>query len=59
MAEIGKLPPAWRIDPTRPSSGTGRGNQPPRRKPDTEEHEPEHRRKKDRDGDDKHIDEYA
>lgn len=60
MAEIGKLPPAWRIEPSRPGAGPGGGKRAPHRKPGTAEQEQERRqRRQERDDKDPHIDEYA
>ena len=60
MAEIGNLSPSWRIVPTRPSTGSGQGDQAPRRKPDAEQQERERRRREqDADDGETHIDEYA
>jgi len=60
MAQIGQLPPAYRIPPTRPGSSAGEGNKAPERKPESGEHNPDRRRqRKDRDDDPSHIDEYA
>ena len=57
MAEIGKLPPAWRIVPTRPADGSrGQGGRrpAPADKPSPDKDRPE--RDPRRDG---HIDEYV
>ena len=60
MAQIGQLPPAYRIPPTRPGSGAGEGNKAPQRKPQSGERNPDRRRqRKDRGDDSSHIDEYA
>ena len=60
MAEIGQLPPAYRIPPSRPSTGTGEGNQAPQRKPESEGRLQDKRRQRKKDDDDtSHIDEYA
>ena len=60
MAQIGQLPPPYRIPPTRPGSGAGESNKAPERKPRSGEDSPDRRRQRnDRDGDSSHIDEYA
>ena len=60
MAQIGQLPPTYRIPPARPGSGAGEGNKAPERKPESGERSPDQRRqRKDRDHDSSHIDEYA
>lgn len=60
MGEIEKLPPAYRIPPTRAPVGSGNGNQAPQRKPATGDQEPgQQRRRKQDDGDADHVDEYA
>jgi hypothetical protein len=60
MAEIEKLPPAYRIPPTRPGAGPGEGNQAPQRKPQSGEKRDDRRRqRKKHDNDKRHIDEYV
>ena len=60
MAQIGQLPPAYRIPPPRPGSGAGEGTKAPQRKPESGEHSPDRsRQRKDRGDDSSHIDEYA
>lgn len=61
MGEIGQLPPAYRITPSNPAAGSGKGNQAPQRKPQSGEREtdPRRRRKQDDEDDANHIDEYA
>ena len=60
MAEVGRLPPAYRIPPSQPSAGTGQGSEAPRRKPKTDDRQREKQRQRKKDGDDaSHIDEYA
>ena len=60
MAQIGHLPPAYRIPPTRPGSGAGEGSQAPQHKPESgDQHSDRRRQQQDRDDDASHIDEYA
>jgi hypothetical protein len=61
MAEIGKLPPAYRIPPSRPGSETGQRNQAPQRKPENDDRQPDKRRQRKKDDGDasSHIDEYV
>ena len=60
MAEIGQLPPAYRIPPTRPAAGTGQGSEAPQRKQESGNRHREERRQRKKDDDDSgHIDEYA
>jgi hypothetical protein len=60
MGEIGNLPPADRIPPTRPTGGSSSGNQAPKRKPATGDRHPDRqRRRKQGDDDVAHVDEYA
>lgn len=60
MGEIGQLPPLSRIPPCTPTSGTGQGNEAPKRKPATEDRQPDDgRQQRKKNDDDAHIDEYA
>ena len=60
MGEIEKLPPAYRIPPTRAPVGSGNGKQAPQRKPATDNREPDQRRRRQPDDEDPaHVDEYA
>jgi hypothetical protein len=60
MAHIGRLPPPYRIPPSRPGAGTGESGQAPERKPDSGDGEADKRRQQKDHGDDAaHIDEYA
>lgn len=60
MAQIGHLPPAYRIPPSRPGSGAGESNRAPERKPEPGDRDPEQRRqRKKHDSDSSHVDEYA
>jgi len=60
MAQIGQLPPVYRIPPSRPGSGPGEGSQAPQRKPDSGDREPDGRRQQqEHDDDASRIDEYA
>jgi hypothetical protein len=60
MAEIGQLPPAYRVPPARPASGSGQGNQAPQRKPKNEDRQPDQRRQPRKDDDaESSIDEYV
>jgi hypothetical protein len=60
MADIGNLPPVYRITPVPPGSGAGNRNEAPQRKQDGEQREHERRRQRRKDDDDaSHIDEYA
>ncbi len=60
MAEIGQLPPAYRVPPGHPAKGTGEGDRAPRRKPERERRQPDQRRQRRDDNDDgSGIDEYA
>ena len=60
MAQIGQLPPAYRIPPTRPGSGAGESGRAPQRKPRPGERNPDQpRRRRDQDDKASRIDEYA
>jgi|GEM_PF-1151330 len=60
MGEIGNLPPAYRIPPTRPGAGNGHSSHAPKRKPATGDRQSDQqRRRKKPDDDASHIDEYA
>jgi len=60
MAEIGQLPPAYRVPPGYPGKGVGGGRPAPKRKPDDEHRQPDpHSRRKKHDDDEPGIDEYA
>lgn len=58
MGDVGQLPPAYRVPPSKPASGSGQ--QAPQRKPATgdRQSDPRQQRRK-KPGDDAHIDEYA
>ena len=60
MAQIGQLPPAYRIPPTRPGSGAGESSRAPQRRPKPGEENPDQRRqRRDQDEEASRIDEYA
>jgi hypothetical protein len=60
MGEIDKLPPAYRIPPTRPPAAGGDGKRAPQRKPATGEHrEQGQRRRKPGQDEPPHVDEYV
>jgi len=59
MAEIEPLPPAHRVPPGRPATGSGQGKEAPRRKPGDADRQHEHQRQRKRDDDASRIDEYA
>lgn len=59
MAEIERLPPAYRIPPTRPGTGPREDKQPPRRKPHSGERQDERRPRRKDDHTPSHIDEYV
>ncbi|MFQ5643414.1 MAG: hypothetical protein ACE5FQ_06920 [Thiogranum sp.] len=60
MAEIGQLPPAYRVPPGFPGKGPGDGKQAPQRKPDSERRQSDpHPRRRKQDDDEHGIDEYA
>jgi len=60
MGDIGQVPPAYRVPPSKPASGAGQGSNAPQRKPATGERKSDGRRQhRKKDGDDAHIDEYA
>jgi len=60
MAQIGQLPPVYRIPPSRPGSAPGESSQAPQRKPESgDQHSDRRRQQPDHDDDVSHIDEYA
>jgi len=60
MADIGQLPPVYRVPPSFPGKGAGEGKGAPQRKPDNEGGQPDqNRRRRDKDDDESGIDEYA
>jgi hypothetical protein len=59
MAEIGQLPPAYRVPPSRPATGSGQDKGAPQRKPRDAEQRREHPPRRKDGGDVSHIDEYA
>lgn len=60
MGEIDSLPPASRIPPVPPATGSGKGQQAPKRKPAVGDRDAERQRRRKRDDDDAaHIDEYV
>ena len=60
MAQIGHLPPTYRVPPSRPGAGAGESGKAPTRKPESgDRRQQERRKRKDRHDDSSHIDEYA
>jgi hypothetical protein len=59
MGEIDKLPPAYRIPPTRPPAAGSDGKRAPQRKPATGERREQERRRKPGQDEPPHVDEYA
>jgi hypothetical protein len=59
MGEIGHLPPANPILPTRPADGSGSSSQAPRRKPATGDRQSDQQQRRKKDDDAPHVDEYA
>lgn len=59
MAEIEPLPPAYRVPPGRPTTGSGQGKGGAQRKPRDDDRQYEQQRQRRKDDDASHIDEYA